>query len=388
MNVLENEFSCQRDGLTIRGRLFIPEEGNNLPVIIISHGFMANMESTRHYAMHFARLGWLALCYDFCGGCVKGSSDGSSQSMSVLTEVQDLKAVLAYAKTLPEADPENLTLMGCSQGGLVSALVSAELGSEISQQILFYPAFCIPDDARRGHMMMAKFDPQNIPDEFRCGPMLLGRCYAESVMEMDPYQAIKGTTARTLIVHGTADKLVKASYSVKAKEAYGKNAQLKLIEGAGHGYRGNADELAIAYASEFLQGRIEILTVDLKYRFWDSIVDRSGLYAIRTIPLAGTADSVFFRGEVRPDSIEVQKWFTFKNYSTCAEIYLYGIDCAGMECTIRLEITKMKENAWEPIHTTDSQALRFLNRSTSNVVVEEHGRQRRVHVFSYAGAAK
>lgn len=37
--------------------------------------------------------------------------------MSVLTEVQDLEAVIAYVRSLPYTGCE-LLLMGCSQGGL------------------------------------------------------------------------------------------------------------------------------------------------------------------------------------------------------------------------------------------------------------------------------
>ena len=37
----KNKFECKRDGLTIRG-IEYKSEGNNLPIAIISHGFMAN----------------------------------------------------------------------------------------------------------------------------------------------------------------------------------------------------------------------------------------------------------------------------------------------------------------------------------------------------------
>ena len=82
-------------------------------------------------------------------------------------------------------------LMGCSQGGFVSAIAASRLNNEISKLILFYPALCIPDDARAGKMMFAKFDPENIPDIIRCGPMRLGKCYVEDVIAVDPYQEIR-----------------------------------------------------------------------------------------------------------------------------------------------------------------------------------------------------
>lgn len=47
------------------------------------------------------------------------------------------------------------------QRGFVSSLVAAKWKDRISKLVLFYPALCIPDDARAGKMMFAKFDPQN-----------------------------------------------------------------------------------------------------------------------------------------------------------------------------------------------------------------------------------
>ena len=41
--------------------------------------------------------------------------------MSVLTETKDLKAVIEYVRNLSYTDSEKILLMGCSQGGFVSA---------------------------------------------------------------------------------------------------------------------------------------------------------------------------------------------------------------------------------------------------------------------------
>lgn len=145
-------------------------------------------ESADRPAVHevAGEIGYCAYCFDFCGGSVPplGRSDGTTTDMSVLTEVQDLEAVIRYAQSLPYTS-DTLLLMGCSQGGMVSALTAAKHPDAVDRLVLFYPAFCIPDDARAGHMMMAHFDPQNLPEKIHCGPMPLGRCYPEAVMHMD-----------------------------------------------------------------------------------------------------------------------------------------------------------------------------------------------------------
>ena len=55
--------------------------------------------------------------------------------------------------------------------------------------------------------MFAKFDPHNLPELIRCGPMKLGRCYPADVLDMDPYEEIKSYIGPVLLVHGTKDKL-------------------------------------------------------------------------------------------------------------------------------------------------------------------------------------
>ena len=244
--ISETAFSCMRDDLTIRGTL-LRLEGENQPIAIVCHGFMATQGTVRQYALALAELGYAAFIFDFCGGCVAmGKSDGKTTGMSVLTEVRDLEAVLAYAKAQPHVDASRILLAGCSQGGFVSALTAAKHPDEISRLVLIYPALCIPDDARSGQMMFARFDPADLPEIIPCGPMKLGRCYPAAVMEMDPFEEIKPYRGTVLLIHGTNDTLVRPGYSQRALEAYRascpegllpeERAKLLLIEGGAHGF--------------------------------------------------------------------------------------------------------------------------------------------------------
>jgi len=157
-------------------------------------------------------------------------------------------AVLAHDK----ADASRLTLMGCSQGGMVSALFAARNPEKVEKLVLFYPALSIPDDARKGQMLFAKFDPQNIPERIRCGFMKLGRVYVDDVIEMDAFAEISAYEGPVLILHGTADTAVDVSNSKKAVEVY-KNARLELIEGAGHGFFKENKTKALALLGEFVK---------------------------------------------------------------------------------------------------------------------------------------
>lgn len=251
-------FSCVRDRLTIRGTEYRPN-GSHLPAVIVSHGFMANQKTVLHYARHLAKLGYAAYCFDFNGGSVAGSkSDGKTTEMSVLTEVMDLKAVIDHVVSLSYIDSTHVLLMGCSQGGFVSALAAARRGKQVSKLVLFYPAFCIPDDARAGKMMFARFDPHNVPEIVSCGPMKLGRRYVTDVLGMNPFAEIAPYLGPVLIVHGTKDDIVHPDYARRAYEAYrgrpGTNAPvcLEMIEGGGHGFSKKHDKAAIELLTRFV----------------------------------------------------------------------------------------------------------------------------------------
>lgn len=230
-------FSCRRDMLTIRGMQFIPDAARRSPIFIVSHEFMANMLFSLTYAKAAAKLGYAAFCYDFCGGGIVSASGGKTTDMSVLTEVEDLKAVIAYAKSLPYTDESCIVLMGCSQGGLVSALTAAGLQGEIRALILQYPALSIPDDARKGHMIKARFDPENVPERLSCSVMRLGRRYVTDVIGLDAFAEISAYHGKVLLIHGDNDRLVDISYSRRALSAYresGADVRMEVIRGAGH----------------------------------------------------------------------------------------------------------------------------------------------------------
>ena len=170
--------------------------------------------------------------------------------MSVLTEVEDLEAVMDYVQSLPYVSGP-LLLMGCSHGSFVSALTAAKHPARGSKLALFYPTLCIPDDARAGKMMFTKFDPKNIPAQVSCGPMELGRCDPADVIRMDPFEEIKGYSGPILIVHGTKSKIVHQDYAKRAAAVY-PQAKLCLIEGGAHGFSKRHDRIAIASLREFL----------------------------------------------------------------------------------------------------------------------------------------
>ncbi len=254
-------FQCKRDELIIRGTEYRFDK-DNLPIVILSHGFMANQSTVKRYAIELAKEGYAAFTFDFCGGCVIGKSDGKTSDMTVFTEVKDLESVIEYAKSLPYTNEKDITLVGCSQGGFVSALVASKRAEEISNLILFYPALCIPEDARNGNMLGTTFDPNNIPEILKFGPIKIGKDYPASAAKIDAYKEIKKFTKDVLILHGTADSIVPLKYSKHAYNEYIQERQnacekhpveFEIIKNGKHGFSKKHDKIAIQHVKKFLE---------------------------------------------------------------------------------------------------------------------------------------
>lgn len=247
-------FSCKRDGLTIRGKEFKPE-GDDLPSIIISHGFGGNGDDLVNDCAHLASLGYVVYSFDFCGGSVpgKGRSDGQTTDMTILTERDDLLCVLQYVKNLSYINQKKISLLGFSQGGFVSALAAANRPDDIESIILFYPALCIPDHARSGSLAGSSYDTTQVPEVIDCGNMLLGKTFHDTVVEMDPYTEIISYSGPVLLIYGTADSIVPDSYALRARDAYAdEQCHLQLIKGAGHHFTEEQQAAAMISVRQFL----------------------------------------------------------------------------------------------------------------------------------------
>lgn len=244
-------FSCISNGKTIRGYLYWPEEKqSSYPVAIMSHGFGGNVEIMKRFAEQYTKWGYVSVIFDFCCSG-SGASDGDSRDMTVWTECGDLKCVMDYVLSLLAVDRSRVFLVGCSQGGFVSALVASELQEKIKALILYYPAFCIPDDSRRGCINGTRIHPINLPDTFEAIGITLGSDYVKTAREIDVKSQACAYRGPVLIAHGLADAVVDIFYSQKAA-SYFKNAKLVEIEAAEHGFRQSGFDEAIVATRQFL----------------------------------------------------------------------------------------------------------------------------------------
>ncbi|MBP5168707.1 MAG: alpha/beta hydrolase [Oscillospiraceae bacterium] len=395
--MITEKFECVREGKTIRGRVYRPE-GTKLPVMIVSHGFMANWRTVTMEAQFFAGHGYAAICFDYNGGGVGCKSDGKSTEMSSLTEKKDLLAVIDAVKKLPYVDPENISLCGCSHGGFVSAMVAAQLKDEIKRLVLYYPAFCMPDDARAGKMELARFDPNNVPETLRCGPMKLGRCFVTDIIGLDAYEEIKGYSGPVIIIHGTDDQIVNRSYSERAYKQYlddqggtpSANCQLVFIDKGNHGLRGIRRKMQMEYSffaiEKFLEGKALVLNVDVNLTTKDTEKLQKGKRV--KAYFTGISESPFFNGEVQPGAYDEQVYYGMTPDSCHAVYNVSGKDYTENECNVQI-INDMPSGGkkdwakgWKPTVSTDSDVLSFLNGQQCETYAEMRRSGPFIHIFA------
>ena len=222
-----------------------PEGDGPVPLIILCHGFGGNHIGSLDYADFFVSNGFAACSLDFCGGGLLSKSDGNMTDMSVLTEAEDLNAVID--RFLEDPGFSCVCLWGESQGGFVSAYAAALRPDDIAALVLEYPAFVLVDSARGQRRADGTF-----PETGRLLGMKIGRQYYEALADMDIYGHIAAYGGPVLILHGDKDRLVPLSFSERALEAFAQ-AELIVIPGQGHGFMGKSRREAMEKELAFLE---------------------------------------------------------------------------------------------------------------------------------------
>ena len=251
---------CKNGDLNIYGKFYYPEgfdASQKYPVVIMSHGLgsRAEMVERAKWPKAVTEKGFIAYAFDFCGGGMNSLSDGDFMEMSVLTEASDLNAVIDFVKSQAYADPDNLFLLGQSQGGFVSAITAASRPEEVKAMVLVYPALCLVDDLHEFVPDLAEVTGDTV--ETAMGT--LGAVYARDAYDIDVMNEIAKYSGDVMIIHGLNDKTVPYSYSLEAiTTAYSAaSSELVLITGkkSAHGFEmvyNEGREYALDAGTDFL----------------------------------------------------------------------------------------------------------------------------------------
>ncbi len=243
-SIIKEEWNIiKKNGQVIRGVTFRPDLVKEcFPAVIFSHGFNGCFKDLIHHGKGYAENGIVCVFFDFCGGGMNSESDGEIGNMTVLTEAEDLEYVMDFCRSLPYVDKEHLFLQGESQGGFVSAIVGERRKEDVTGLILWYPAFIIPDDARK----------RTLTGSTEVFGIMLSKGYDKVAMTIDNEALQRNFEKPVLLIHGDRDELVPITYSENAASTY-QNATLRIIEGAGHGFEGTDSVKAREWSIEFVK---------------------------------------------------------------------------------------------------------------------------------------
>lgn len=246
---MEQDWSINQDGVNIYGRLYLPK---NLPgkkrAVILSHGLAGNYRDVTKYAQYLAGQGYVAYAFDYPGGAKNGCSTGVGQlNMSIFTEEQNLKTVLNAVRNRSDVDRYQVSLLGESQGGTVSAMLASKYPKEVKSLILLYPAFSITDYAQ-----VAFKSINRVPDTLNLVGFTVGKNYFAKLFNYDLLRSATKYNGPVLIMHGTDDIIVPETYSEKANKKF-KHSKLYIFKHAGHDFKGKYVTRANRLITDFLK---------------------------------------------------------------------------------------------------------------------------------------
>lgn len=243
------DIEIKRDGLTLRGILTKPET-SKFDLAILFHGFRGNKNDPflLEIAKNLQDQGIATLHFDFAG---LGDSDGSFTNMTVLGELLDANKILQYAESIPNV--QNIYLVGHSQGGVVASMMAGYYPDRISKLALLSPAATLVDDANKGQLQMANYDPNNVPDEIPLiNDFVAGGFYVRTAKTLPIYEVAQHYEGPVLLVHAGNDQVVNEIASERYHAVY-KNSSLHIIPGADHSfYEKDYGQQAAELVSKFL----------------------------------------------------------------------------------------------------------------------------------------
>lgn len=258
--------SAQSEQVTIQGDhgklsaiLQRPDNGKNVPLVILCHGFTAdkNRPLLTDIANDLEQEGIASLRFDFNG---HGQSEGNFSDMTVPNEISDAKHVYEYARKLPWVT--SISLAGHSQGGVVASMTAGELGTDkIKALALLAPAAVLREDAIRGILMGKQYDSSNPPAKIPVHDgLMLGRNYVKTAQTLPIYETASQYQGPVYMLHGLADVIVPYTYSLRYQRIYF-HGKVDLVPNEDHSFThdtaGAARKVAEFFKAQLLNAKTD-----------------------------------------------------------------------------------------------------------------------------------
>ena len=228
---MQKAVEIQSRNLTLRGMLHIPDNtSGKIPVVCIFHGFTGTKVEPHFIFVKLSRrlekIGIASVRFDFGGS---GESDGEFKDMTLFTELEDAKAILEYAKSLPFADPERIGVVGLSLGGTIASVLAGDRREDVAALCLWAPA---GDMKRRILEDWTEAEIQALRSRgwWDMGGNVIGVGLLDSALSLDVYRRAAQYGKKVLLLHGDRDQMVPHQVSEQYLEVYGSNADLHTVK--------------------------------------------------------------------------------------------------------------------------------------------------------------
>ena len=243
--------------------LYVPDIGENLPLIIWVHGgAWRGGDKTNYIRMEYLKAGYAGASLNY----------RLSQHAIFPAQIEDVKAAVRWLRANAETyrlDPNRFAAWGSSAGGHLVAMlgttgdiVEFEVGEnlKVSSRIQAVVDYFGPTD-------FLQMDAQSLPDglvhdapdspesQLVGGPI---QAYKDRVARANPITYVSKDDSPFLIIHGDKDKLVPYQQSVLLKDALAEAdvpVTFYKVEGGGHGWFKDpkVPELTKAFLEEHLK---------------------------------------------------------------------------------------------------------------------------------------
>ena len=234
--------TVQGDHGKLSAVLSTPKGKKTYPLVMIVHGFNGskNLPLMVEVNKQIQARGIATVIFDFNG---HGESEGSFLDMTIPNEIEDARRIYEYVSQLPQV--ESVSMVGHSQGGVVTAMLAGELGADKVKTIaLMAPAGELKDDTAKGDLFGTKYDPKNVPEYITLYTGLkVGRAFLETTPHQPIYETAAGYTGPVFIIHSVDDELVPYEYGERFRQIY-KNVQMTTLHDYDHSF--TQDQTAVS----------------------------------------------------------------------------------------------------------------------------------------------
>jgi len=237
---------------SIFGKLYSPASySGRHPILVYCHGLAQSGEEGKRICADAVNEGWLAYSFDFRGGSPTTRSGGDYFNMSPQTEIEDLEWVLRQLRKRDDVDSKRIYLCGHSLGGMVAAITGCRQGDSIAGMVLLAPALNMPETFSKKYPF-----GRNVPDTLDLSSLHIGGKFARDAAWIDPYLGMTSYDGDVLIIQGDKDEMVPMESARQAALLF-RNATLKVLDGVGHVFKGEAGKRMHALLQEYIRAHSE-----------------------------------------------------------------------------------------------------------------------------------